>query len=65
MLQRPDANNTIIVLRSDHGLQGGPSPIDFSTQVEHMYPFNNLIVPNTFRGSSWWIENLFSNQDKL
>jgi len=65
MLRRPDAENTIIVLRSDHGLQGGPSPIDFSTQVEHMHPFNNLIVPAKFRGSQSWIDKLFANQDKL
>lgn len=65
MLSRPDADNTIIVLRSDHGLQGGPSPIDFSTQVEHMHPFNNLIIPAKFRGSRSWIEKLFANQDKL
>merc|ERR1712151_1203911 len=59
MLQRPDAQNTIIVLRSDHGLQGGPAPIDFSFQVEHMRPFNNLIVPEKFHGLS--LDILFSN----
>ena len=65
MLRRPDADNTIIVLRSDHGLQGGPSPIDFSTQVEHMHPFNNLIIPAKFLGSLSWMDELFANQDKL
>ena len=64
MLQRKDASDTIIVLRSDHGIQGGTAPIDFSAQVEHMAPFNNLIVPEKFRGSSW-LQNLYANQDKL
>jgi len=63
MLGRKDAEDTIIVLRSDHGLQGGPSPIDFSFQVEHMRPFNNLIVPETFRNLS--LEALLSNEKEL
>jgi len=63
MLHRSDSEDTIIVLRSDHGLQGGPSPIDFSTQVEHLHPFTNIIVPKKFRGD--WIETLYSNQIKL
>merc|ERR1711862_1064633 len=64
MLQRPDAQNTIIVLRSDHGLQGGPSPIDFSFQVEHMRPFFNLIVPENLK-FHLSLDSLFTNQDKL
>jgi hypothetical protein len=63
MLQRQDAKDTIIIVRSDHGLQGGPSPIDFSHQVEHLNPFNTLIVPDKFQGS--WLDNLYANQDKL
>jgi hypothetical protein len=63
MIARPDAKNTVIVLRSDHGLQGGPSPIDFSTQVEHMNPFNNLIIPSKLNDLS--LQRLFYNQDKL
>ncbi len=70
MLDRPDAENTVIILRSDHGLQGGPSPIDFSTQVEHMNPFNSLIIPRRFMNMpkklrSEWLNVLHSNQDKL
>merc|ERR1712038_513338 len=53
----------IIVLRSDHGVQGGPPPIDFSAQVEHLNPFNTLIVPEKFQNVG--LENLFANQDKL
>ena len=63
MLRRPDAEKTIIILRSDHGIQGGPLPIDFSSQVEHLNPFNNMIIPQKFHGLS--LESLFSNQDKL
>jgi len=63
MLGRKDAEDTIIVLRSDHGLQGGPSPIDFSFQVEHMHPFNNLIVPEKNRNLS--VEALLSNEKEL
>jgi hypothetical protein len=64
ILSHQEANNTIFVLRSDHGLQGGPAPIDFSTQVEHIHPWNNIIVPANFRQGSW-IRNLFSNQNRL
>jgi len=63
MLARIDARKTIIVLRSDHGMQGGPSPIDYSAQIEHMNPWNNLIIPDDFPGLSK--DTLFSNQDKL
>merc|ERR1712176_297423 len=61
-LKRPDAKNTIIVLRSDHGLQGGPAPIDYSAQIEHMNPWNNIIIPKHLIGN---IQHLSSNQLKL
>ena len=63
MLGRTDANNTVIILRSDHGLQGGPAPIDFSAQVEHINPFNTLILPDNMKGMS--VNDLFINQDRL
>jgi hypothetical protein len=63
MLSRRDAKKTVIVLRSDHGIQGGPAPIDYSTQVEHMNPFNTLIVPEGLNGLS--LKSLFSNQERL
>ncbi len=63
MLERPDAEETVIVLRSDHGLQGGPTPIDFSAQVEHLNPFNSIIIPKKLKGYS--MKSLYSNQDKL
>lgn len=63
MLAREDAKKTIIVLRSDHGLQGGPAPLDYNVQIEHMNPFNSFIVPDKFHGLS--IETLYANQDRL
>ncbi len=63
MLNGPDASNTVIILRSDHGLQGGPAPIDFSTQVEHMNPFTSIIFPKDLHLTN--LGNLQSNQDKL
>jgi hypothetical protein len=63
MLKRDDSSNTIIVIRSDHGIQGGPAPIDYSAQVEHMNPFNVIIIPQSFRRSRHNI--LYSNQNKL
>lgn len=47
MLARPDHKNTVFVLRGDHGLQGGPSTVDFATQVEQRRPMLELIVPRT------------------
>lgn len=63
MLDRPDAKDTVIVLRSDHGLQGGPAAVDYSAQVEHLNPFNSLLIPTSLRGK--WMETLYSNQNKL
>ena len=48
-LTRQDARETLIVLRSDHGLQGGPWPIDYSVQVEHMQPWTTLLFPKSYK----------------
>ena len=37
-------DNTVIIVRGDHGLQGGPSVLEYSTQqVGTFYPNPNLI----------------------
>lgn len=63
MIKQPDADNTIIIIRSDHGLQGGPSKVDYSTQIEHMNPWSNIIVPAKFPTLS--ITSLEANQKRL
>jgi hypothetical protein len=62
-MERNDGRDTFIVLRSDHGLQGGPYPIDYSTQIEHMRPFTAIIAPAKHPSLS--IEQFASNQDRL
>lgn len=42
---------TVIVLRSDHGLQGGLAKLDYSTQIEHATPWNSLVVPEALLSS--------------
>ena len=37
--------DTIILLHSDHGLQGGPMAVEYSTQMEHRLPWGMLIAP--------------------
>jgi len=63
MFLREDANNTIIVLRSDHGLQYGPLIMDYSTQIEHGRPWTEIVVPKGLRGLS--LDALVSNQERL
>ena len=62
-MKRNDARDTYIIIRSDHGLQGGPYPIDYSTQIEHMNPFTAIIAPTSHPGFS--IEHFASNQNRL
>eukprot|EP00571_Detonula_confervacea_P000538 CAMPEP_0172318456 /NCGR_PEP_ID=MMETSP1058-20130122/34927_1 /TAXON_ID=83371 /ORGANISM="Detonula confervacea, Strain CCMP 353" /LENGTH=1694 /DNA_ID=CAMNT_0013033295 /DNA_START=295 /DNA_END=5379 /DNA_ORIENTATION=+ len=45
IMARNDSRDTYVVLRSDHGLQGGPYPIDYATQIEHMHPWTAIIAP--------------------
>jgi hypothetical protein len=63
MINRADAERTIIIIRSDHGLQGGPLKLDYSTQIEHMNPWNNIIVPAKYPALS--LVALEANQKRL
>ena len=63
IMARNDARDTYIVLRSDHGLQGGPYPIDYSTQIEHMHPWTAIIAPANHQSLSR--EAFAANQNKL
>lgn len=63
LLSRPGASNTIVVLRSDHGLQDGPSTADFSTQAEHSRPWTEIILPQSLSEIS--LEVLKKNQERL
>jgi hypothetical protein len=44
-LAGPAKQNTVILLRSDHGLQGGSLAPDWSTQIEQRKPWTYLLVP--------------------
>ena len=65
MLSRPDASNTVIVLRADHGLQAGPQTADYSIQVEALRPWTEIVVPKDGWGGMKSIESLFLNQGRL
>ena len=45
MMHRDDAHKTVLLIHSDHGLQGGPLATEFSTQAEHRNPFAYLVYP--------------------
>jgi hypothetical protein len=59
-LNHSSAKNTIILVRSDHGLQGGnAATVDYSTQLEHRRPWNTIVVPKRF-----YTRNLHINSGK-
>lgn len=62
-LARNDAKDTIIIVRSDHGLQGGPTTVDYATQIEALRPWNEMIVPQDLPLLS--LETLVENQGRL
>ena len=64
MFTREDIVNTIIILRADHGLQGGPSTLEYSMQVEHREPWTQLILPKSFVDQSS-LDVLYQNQDRM
>ena len=61
---RESFQNTLIIVRADHGLQGGPSTLEYSMQVEHREPWTQMIVPQTLVGSDA-LKTLYSNQNKI
>ena len=63
MLLRPDIQNTIFIIRSDHGLQRGPMAMDYSLQVEHTRPWTELLIPESLLTPSK--KALFENQERL
>jgi hypothetical protein len=63
ILYTKEFENTIVVVRADHGLQGGPTTVDYSVQVEHREPWTQIIIPQALAGDSLSI--LATNQDRL
>ena len=55
--------NTFIILRSDHGLQDGPTRVDYSTQIEALRPWTEILVPKDLKAVS--LATLFGNQQRL
>ena len=53
--------NTVIIIRSDHGLQGGPAAIEYSTQQEHPHTWSNFL----FHEGVIELDALYKNQDRL
>ncbi len=62
ILSRKDSQRTVIILRSDHGLQKGPKSMDFSLQVEHRHPWTEILVPENLIVSK---KALFHNQGRM
>ena len=58
-----EITDTIILVRSDHGLQGGDQTRDYAVQIEAFRPWTEIIVPRTFPEKS--LHNLYGNQDRL
>ena len=62
ILSRNDANKTVIIIRSDHGLQKGPQAMDHSIQVEHRHPLTEILVPEALINDK---TALFYNQNRM
>jgi len=63
IVSSPSFENTIIVVRADHGLQGGPTTVDYSVQVEHRHPWTQIVIPQKLAGDS--LSVLATNQDRM
>ena len=64
MVLHPSFSNTVIVVRADHGLQGGPATLEYSMQVEHREPWTQMLLPQSLASGSG-ITQLYNNQDKV
>ena len=62
MISRKDSQRTVIIVRSDHGLQKGPTAIDYSVQFEHRRPWLEILVPQDLVLSK---KAFFSNQGRM
>ena len=62
MLLRKELQRTVIIIRSDHGLQKGPMAMDYSLQVEHRHPWTEVLVPEDLVLSK---SALFNNQARM
>jgi len=62
MLSGTHRRHTMIIIRSDHGLQKGPLSMDFALQVEHRHPWTEVLVPESLVVSK---SALFKNQDRM
>ena len=65
MLESPEASNTVIIVRSDHGNQGwaNPSSVEYANQIEHRRPWIELVVPENLESIS--LEAIYTNQERL
>ena len=62
MISRKDSDRTVIIIRSDHGLQKGPTAIDYSVQFEHRRPWLEVVVPQGLLVSE---KAFFKNQGRM
>lgn len=61
ILSRDDRDETVIIIRSDHGLQGGDSSVvDYSTQTEHRHPWTEIIIPDRYP-----VKTLIANSNQV
>lgn len=63
-VSRKEFENTVIVVRTDHGMQGGPTTVDYSVQVEHREPWTQILLRQDLVGKEA-LDALARNQDKL
>lgn len=47
------ANNTVVILYSDHGMQDGPGSLDWASQMEQRNPALGIIAPSTHTGTAF------------
>lgn len=64
LIMHPSFSNTAVVLRADHGLQGGPATLEYFMQVEHREPWTQLLLPKGLIVDRA-LETLHANQDKI
>lgn len=62
LLSQKNSQDTVVILRSDHGLQRGPMAMDYALQVEHRHPWTELLVPERLIPSK---AAFFQNQHRM
>ena len=68
VLAHAEATDTVVVIGSDHGLQGGLATLDYAVQMENRLPWMEMVVPQTVfddSDSGLSLETFVANSDRL